>query len=44
MAVGMDDWMPDLCVHLRGAEMTIAGQRRREARGNNADLNFTASS
>jgi hypothetical protein len=44
MAVGIDDRTRELCVHLRGAEMTIAGQRRREARGNNADLNFTASS
>jgi hypothetical protein len=40
MAVGIDNRMRELCVHLRGAEMTIAGQRRREARGNNADLNF----
>jgi hypothetical protein len=44
MAVGIDDRMRELCVRLRGAETTIAGQRRREARGNNADLNFTASS
>jgi hypothetical protein len=44
MAVGIDDRMRELCVHLRGAEMTIAGQRHREARGNNADLNFTAPS
>jgi hypothetical protein len=41
MAVGIDDRMRELCVHLRGAEMTIAGQRRRKARGNNADLNLT---
>jgi hypothetical protein len=26
MAVGIDDRMRELCVHLRGAEMTIAGQ------------------
>jgi hypothetical protein len=44
MAAGIDHRTRELWVHLGGAEMTIAGQRRREARGNNADLNFTASS
>jgi hypothetical protein len=42
MAVGIDDRMRELCAHLRGAEMTIAGPRRREARGKNAYWNFTA--